>query len=80
MYESDEQREVDMRAGVGDRVVIHGHRSGEPDRDGEVLEVHGVDGAPPYVVRWDDNGHETVFFPGPDATIDHFEHQPNSNP
>lgn len=63
-----------MRASVGDRVVVHGHRSGEPDRDGQVLEVHGSDGTPPYVVRWEDNGHETTFFPGSDATIARFEH------
>jgi hypothetical protein len=67
-------KEEYMRASVGDRVVVHGHHSGEPDRDGEVLEVRGSDGAPPYVVRWGDSGHETVFFPGTDATIQHFEH------
>jgi Domain of unknown function (DUF1918) len=65
-----------MQASVGDRVVVHGHVHGEPNRDGEILEVHGSDGAPPYVVRWDDNGHETVFFPGTDVTIEHFEHPP----
>ena len=63
-----------MRATVGDRIVIRGHRIGEPDRDCEVLEVHGEDGAPPYLVRWNESGHETLFFPGADAVIEHYEH------
>lgn len=63
-----------MQARVGDRIVIKGHRIGEPDRDCEVIEVHGPDGTPPYVVRWGDSGHETLFFPGTDASVQHFEH------
>jgi hypothetical protein len=43
--------ERSMRAEVGDRIVIRGHHVGEPARDGEVLEVLGQDGAPPYLVR-----------------------------
>jgi hypothetical protein len=66
--------EVVMQASVGDRIVIHGHRYGESDRDCEVLEVRGPEGAPPYVVRWGENGHETFFFPGRDASVQHFEH------
>ncbi len=62
-----------MQANVGDRVVISGHHLGEPRRDGEILEVHGVDGAPPYVVRWSDTGEEGLFFPGSDASIEHFQ-------
>jgi hypothetical protein len=61
-----------MRAAVGDRIVIKGHHVGEPERDCEVLEVRGPDGGPPYVVRWDDDGHETLFFPGPDAAVEHY--------
>lgn len=63
-----------MRASVGDRIVIKGHRVGEPDRDCEVLEVHGADGGPPFVVRWDDSGQEALFFPGNDAHVVHYEH------
>ena len=63
-----------MRATVGDRIVISGHRVGEPTRDCEVLEVRGADGAPPFVVRWGDNGHESLFFPGSDAAVEHYEH------
>ncbi len=63
-----------MQAKIGDRIVIRGHHVGEPDRDCEILEVRGSDGQPPYVVRWGDSGHEGLFFPGPDATVRHYEH------
>jgi hypothetical protein len=62
-----------MKASVGDRLVIKGHYVGEPDRDGEILEVHGEDGAPPYLVRWSDDGHVGLFFPSTDAAVEHFE-------
>lgn len=65
-----------MKAAVGDRIVIKGHRIGQPDRDCEVLEVHGPDGDPPYLVRWGDSGHETLFFPGPDAAV---QNEANAN-
>ncbi|MGQ0432162.1 MAG: DUF1918 domain-containing protein [Microthrixaceae bacterium] len=64
-----------MHASVGERIVIRGHRIGEPDRDCEVLEVRGKDGAPPYVVRWDDSGRECLFFPGSDAVVEPFSAQ-----
>jgi len=60
-----------MHAEVGDRIVIRGHRVGEHERDAEILEVHGKDGGPPYVVRWSTDGQEGLFFPGPDAEIAH---------
>ena len=60
-----------MQACVGDRIIIHGHHVGEPDKDGEILEVRGPDGGAPYIVRWEDNGHKTLFFPGPDASVQH---------
>ena len=60
-----------MRAEVGDQIVIHSTHVDEPVRAGEVLEVRGTDGSPPYRVRWSDNGHEALFFPGPDATVRH---------
>ncbi len=65
-----------MHASVGDRIVIRGHHSNEPHRDCEVLEAQGEAGGPPYLVRWSDNGHEALFFPGSDATVQHFEHGP----
>ena len=53
-----------MQAKVGDRLVVHGAHVDDPWRDGEILEVHGEDGGPPYLVRWTDNGHESIVFPG----------------
>jgi hypothetical protein len=61
-----------LRASVGDRIVIRQHRVGDVVRDGEILEVHGEDGRPPFVVRWSDDGHVSTFFPGSDAYIEHF--------
>ena len=58
-----------MKAHVGDQIVIHGAHVDDPSRDGEVLETRGPDGSPPYLVRWSDNGHEALIFPGPDATV-----------
>jgi hypothetical protein len=60
-----------MRAQVGDQIVIRSTYVDEPVQDGEVLEVRGADGAPPYRVRWSDNGHEALLIPGPDATVRH---------
>lgn len=60
-----------MEAQVGDRIVIKGHHVGEPERQGEVIEVRGPAGSPPWVIRWSEDGHEGLFFPGPDATIQH---------
>jgi hypothetical protein len=57
-----------MQAQVGDRIVVEGRSVGNAKRDGEVIEVRGTDGAPPYVVRWAD-GHEGLTFPGPDAHV-----------
>lgn len=63
-----------MRATVGDRLVIRGHHQGEPQRDAEVIEVLGEDGGPPFRVRWSDDGHESLLFPGSDASVEHIEH------
>lgn len=60
-----------MHAQPGDRIVIRSHTVGGPVRDAEVLEVEHEDGSPPYRVRWSDNGHEGLFFPGADAYVDH---------
>jgi hypothetical protein len=68
------QRRKTMKAKVGDRIVIKGHHLGEPERDALVLDVRGPDGEPPYLVRWAEDGHEGLFFPGTDASVVHLEH------
>jgi len=60
-----------MDAEVGDRIIVRGQHVGQPVRACQVLEVRGSDGGAPYLVRWDDSGHETLFSPGSDATIEH---------
>jgi hypothetical protein len=56
---------------MGDRIVVRGHRTSQPVRACLVLEVRGSGGGAPYVVRLDDSGHETLFFDGSDATVEH---------
>lgn len=63
-----------MYASVGDRLVVRATHIDEPIRDGEILEIHGGNGAPPYLVRWSDSGHKALVFPGPDAEVQHFVH------
>ena len=58
-----------MKAQVGDRVVVHGAHVADHVRSGDILEVHGADGAPPYLVKWSDDGHESLVFPGPDMSV-----------
>ncbi|MDP4509014.1 DUF1918 domain-containing protein [Nonomuraea polychroma] len=59
-----------MNATVGDRLLVHGSTVGERDHGGEIVEVKGPDGEPPYMVRFDD-GHTGLVFPGPDAVVVH---------
>lgn len=59
-----------MRAEVGDVLHVRGRTVGTQERTGEVLEVRGEDGAPPYWVRFSD-GHESLVFPGVDCVVEH---------
>ena len=52
-----------MHAAKGDRLIVHSQHVDGPVRDAEILEVRGADGAPPFLVRWSDSGHESLFFP-----------------
>jgi hypothetical protein len=59
-----------MRAQPGDRLVLEGVHAGVPRRVGIVTEVRGIAGAPPYLVRWLDNDHVTLVYPGPEARVE----------
>jgi hypothetical protein len=59
-----------MRAQAGDQLTVRGRHQGDEDRHGEIIEVEGADGAPPYLVRWRD-GHVSTFFPSSDSQIAH---------
>jgi hypothetical protein len=62
-----------MQATAGDRILVRAAHVGEPNRDGEVLEVRGKEGQPPWVVRWSADGHEGLYFPGADTVVQHRE-------
>lgn len=57
-----------MQAKVGDRIILAGEQVDRPTRVGEVVEVRGSSGQPPYVVRWSD-GHEGLLYPGPGSVL-----------
>ena len=57
-----------MKAAIGDELIVKGRHQGDGDRHGQVVEVHGQHGGPPYLVHWKD-GHESVFFPSADTVV-----------
>jgi hypothetical protein len=67
-----------MKAHIGDRIILAGTRVGDPRRVGVVIELRHEDGTPPYVVRWMDDGHEALVFPGSDARLEAAEHDQDS--
>jgi len=58
-----------MFAKVGDRILVRGHRMGQPDRRCVILKIDHKDGVPPYIVQWDDSERQDLYFPGSDATV-----------
>jgi hypothetical protein len=60
-----------MKADVGDLVVVASRKLLGQVRVGEVIAVGDSSGGGPYRVRWSDDGRETLFFPGPDAHVEH---------
>lgn len=59
-----------MIAKVGDRIVLKSAHVGDPQRVGVITALRHGDGTPPYQVRWLEDGHEGLVFPGPDAHIE----------
>jgi len=59
-----------LRGTVGDELTVPGPPGGDHDRHGQILEVHGPDGAPPYLVSWRD-GWSSLFFPWDGVVIEH---------
>jgi hypothetical protein len=59
-----------MHAEVGDLLHVRGRTVGSHERQGEVLEVRGENGTPPYLIRFED-GHESLVFPGTDCVVEH---------
>jgi Domain of unknown function (DUF1918) len=66
-----------MHASEGDTLTVKAGRQGEPDRHGIIIEIHGKDGEPPYLVRWQDE-HESLFFPAVGTVVE--QHAGNVKP
>lgn len=60
-----------MRAAVGEWLVVEGGHLDDHRRKGQIMEVRGPDGAPPYLVHWLEDGHTSLIFPGPDTHAEH---------
>ena len=60
-----------MKADVGDHLVVHGRHVNDPGRRGEIVEVHGEHGEPPYLVQWEGHHERALVIPGPDAHVEH---------
>lgn len=56
-----------MHAQPGDWLVMHSHTDAGQVRKAEIISTH--DGAPPFTVRWIDDDHVSLVFPGPDAEV-----------
>lgn len=59
-----------MKAKIGDRLVTEGTHVGDRRRLAVITGLRHDDGSPPYLVRWLDDGHEALVYPGPDARIE----------
>lgn len=57
-----------MKAHPGDRIILAASHIDQATRHGEVIEVRGKDGDPPYLIRWAD-GHTGLLYPGPGAIL-----------
>ncbi len=54
----------------GDRLLIDANKLGQARRSGEVTRVAGDGTHQRMWVRWDD-GHESLFMPGPGVQVEH---------
>jgi hypothetical protein len=59
-----------MQAELHDTLTVKGRRQGDEDRHGEIIEIHGQNGGPPYLVRWT-GGSESLFFPSAGTIVEH---------
>jgi Domain of unknown function (DUF1918) len=57
-----------MKANVGDQIIVGATTRDVPTRRGQVIEVLERGPDQHYLVRWQD-GHESIYFPGPDARV-----------
>jgi hypothetical protein len=64
------EEEVRMRAQVGNWLIVEGLTDESPRRQGQIVGVDHADGSPPFWVRWLDDDHRSLVFPGPDARVE----------
>jgi hypothetical protein len=57
-----------MKANVGEQILVGTSTPDRPPRRGRVIEVFDRGRDEHYLVRWQD-GHESIYFPGPDARV-----------
>ena len=62
------ERRTTMKADVGDRLITEGPNG---SRECLIIGLHRADGTPPYVVRWQADGHIALVFPGPYTRLVH---------
>ena len=74
--EEDMMETREPRGGIGDRLIVKAHHVGESPRTGVVLEVLGEPDHVHYRVRWDEDGHESIFTPSNDVTFTHATDRP----
>lgn len=58
-----------MHANTGDWLIVETSTADRHHLRGRIEEVLSEDGTPPYRVRWTNNDHLSVVFPGPDARV-----------
>ena len=56
-------------ASTGDWLLVRARTDSLRPRRGQILEVRGQQGRPPYLVRWADTGAQALVFPGPDTQV-----------
>ncbi len=64
-----QERRRAMLAKTGDWLITEQPVLGKEPRMGLIVEVHSSDGSPPYLVKWTDNDHTALVFPGPDSIV-----------
>jgi Domain of unknown function (DUF1918) len=65
----NDREEAVMHAQIGDWLVVEGRDINHHARRARVLSVSSPNGEPPFRVRWDDDGHEALVYPGPDCHV-----------
>jgi hypothetical protein len=73
-HEEDTMETNEFHGRVGDRIIVKAHHLAESPRTGVVLEVMGEPDHVHYRIRWEEDGHESIFTPSNDVTFKHAAH------